>query len=233
MTEIPQRWIRSFVRREGRMTKAQQAALARLGDGCIITPSHGELDLDIAFGRHAPRTLEIGFGMGDALAALALAHRDTDYLGIEVHRPGVGSLLRAVEQQSLTNIRVVIADAVDVLTHNIRDDSFDAVHLFFPDPWPKQRHHKRRIVQAAFAELLRRKLKAGGAFHMATDWEDYAKHMLAVMEAAPGYRNAAGAGKFSPRPQQRPLTKFEKRGQRLGHGVWDLLFIRGDDHSSR
>ena len=221
------------MRREGRMTKAQQAALARLGDGYIITPLQDKLDLDAVFGRHAPRVLEIGFGMGDALAAMALAHPETDYLGIEVHRPGVGSLLRAAEQQSLANIRVIIADAIEVLTHNIRDDSFDTVHLFFPDPWPKQRHHKRRIVQTAFAELVRRKLKAGGAFHMATDWEDYAKRMLAVMEAAPGYRNAAGAGKFSPRPPHRPLTKFEKRGQRLGHGVWDLLFIRGDDHSSR
>jgi tRNA (guanine-N7-)-methyltransferase len=171
--------------------------------------------------------------MGDALAAMAKAQPERDYLGIEVHRPGIGSLLLKLEKGAIGNVRIVCADAVEVLQQHLPDESLAAVHLFFPDPWPKQRHHKRRIVQTEFVELVRRKLKAGGIFHMATDWEDYAKHMLAVTEAAPGYRNAAGTGKFSPRPHERPLTKFEQRGQRLGHGVWDLLLMRGDDHSSR
>lgn len=225
MSEEPQRKIRSFVRRQGRMTSAQASALERFWERYVIAADHA-IDLDAVFGRNAPRVLEIGFGMGDALAAMALAHPEMDYLGIEVHRPGVGSLLRLAEQQSLANVRVIIADAVEVLTHHMRDDSFDAVHLFFPDPWPKQRHHKRRIVQPAFVELLRHKLKNGGRLHMATDWEDYARHMLAVMRAAPGYVNAASEGEYSPRPPARPLTRFEQRGQRLGHDVWDLVFVR-------
>ena len=232
MAEEPRRKIRSYVRREGRMTKAQHSALELLGERYIITP-HGEIDLDALFGRRAPRILEIGFGMGDALAAMAKAQPERDYIGIEVHRPGIGSLLLKLAKDAVGNVRVICADAVEVLQQHLGDSSLDAVHLFFPDPWPKQRHHKRRIVQTEFVELVRRKLKAGGTFHMATDWEDYARHMLAVMEAAPGYRNAAGAGNFSPRPPRRPLTKFEQRGQRLGHGVWDLVYLRDDDHSSR
>ena len=232
MAEEPRRRIRSYVRREGRMTKAQHGALERLGARYIIAP-RGEIDPDALFGRRAPRILEIGFGMGDALAAMAKAHPERDYVGIEVHRPGVGSLLLKLEKDAVGNVRIICADAVEVLQQHLPDAGLDAVHLFFPDPWPKQRHHKRRIVQTEFVELVRRKLKAGGTFHMATDWEDYARHMLAVMDAAPGYRNAAGAGNFSPRPPQRPLTKFEQRGQRLGHGVWDLLYIRAADHSSR
>lgn len=225
MTESPPRKIRSFVRREGRMTRAQQEALARLGERYILAP-RGELDLDVAFGRAATRILEIGFGMGDALADLALAHPDWDYLGVEVHRPGIGSLLQRLEKANLHNVRVICADALEVMTHQLADNSLDAAQLFFPDPWPKKRHHKRRIVQADFVELVRRKLKPGGRLHLATDWEDYARHMLQVMEAAPGYSNAAGQGAFSPRPADRPLTKFERRGQRLGHGVWDLVYIR-------
>jgi tRNA (guanine-N7-)-methyltransferase len=219
------RRIRSFVRREGRMTRAQQQALQRLADVYLI-PENALHDLDHVFRRRAPRALEIGFGMGDALAVMAKARPQCDYLGIEVHRPGVGGLLLRLEKDAVDNVRVICADAVEVLQHHLPDASLDAVYLFFPDPWPKKRHHKRRIVQTGFAELVWRKLKPGGIFHMATDWEDYARQMLAVMEAAPGYQNAAGAGAFAPRPRERPLTKFERRGQRLGHGVWDLVFTR-------
>jgi len=231
MIEPTQRRIRSFVRREGRMTKAQQSAIARLSERYTVAP-HGEIDLDATFGRRAPRVLEIGFGMGDALAAMARARPEYDYLGIEVHRPGVGSLLLMLGNNDINNVRVLCADAVEVLQQNLPDTSLDAVHLYFPDPWPKRRHHKRRIVQASFVDLVRSKLKPGGIFLMATDWEDYARHMMRVMSAAPGFRNAAGLGEFSSRPAERPLTKFERRGQRLGHGVWDLLFIRDEDHSS-
>jgi tRNA (guanine-N7-)-methyltransferase len=225
MNEPAHRRIRSFVRREGRMTRAQQAALVLLAERFVIAPQ-GEIDFDVLFGRRAPRVLEIGFGMGDALAAMARVQPDRDYLGIEVHRPGVGSLLLKLEKDAIANVRIVCADAVEVLQQHLPDESFDAVHLFFPDPWPKRRHHKRRIVQAAFVDLVCRKLNPGGRFHMATDWEDYARHMLTVMTAAPGFVNLAGIGKFSTRPPERPLTKFEQRGQRLGHGVWDLLFER-------
>jgi tRNA (guanine-N7-)-methyltransferase len=217
--------IRSFVRREGRMTRAQHEALERLGNTYLI--SENDLrDLDRIFKRRAPRMLEIGFGMGDALADMAKAQPQCDYLGIEVHRPGIGSLLLKLEKDAVANVQIVCADAVEVLQRHLPDASLDAVYLFFPDPWPKTRHHKRRIVQPEFAELVGNKLKPGGIFHMATDWKDYARHMLAVMEAAPDYVNAAGAGAFSPRPPGRPLTKFERRGQRLGHGVWDLVFTR-------
>jgi tRNA (guanine-N7-)-methyltransferase len=229
--EAPRR-VRSYVRREGRMTRAQQGALERLSERYVIA-SEDALDLDAQFGRAAPRMLEIGFGMGDALAATAQARPEWDFLGIEVHRPGVGSLLRRLEREAVTNVRVICADAVEVLQRRLPDAGLDAVHLFFPDPWPKSRHHKRRIVQAAFVAQVRRKLKAGGRFHLATDWEDYARHMLTVMSAAPGFRNAAGPGEYSPRPADRPLTKFEQRGRRLGHGVWDLIFVREPDHSSR
>jgi tRNA (guanine-N7-)-methyltransferase len=232
MNEPTHRRIRSFVLREGYMTRAQQAALARLGGRFVIEP-RGEIDLDGLFGRRAPRVLEIGFGMGDALAAMAQARPERDYLGMEVHRPGVGSLLLKLEKDAIDNVRIVCADAVEILQQRLPDICFDAVHLFFPDPWPKRRHHKRRIVQPAFIEAVRRKLKPGGRFHMATDWEDYARYMLAVMATATGFVNLAGAGKFSPRPPERPLTKFEQRGQRLGHGVWDLVFERNEDHSPR
>jgi len=221
------RKIRSYVRREGRMTRAQHEALERLGGAYVITEQDLR-DLDQVFRRRAPRIVEIGFGMGDALALMAQAKPQCDHVGIEVHRPGVGSLLLKLEQSAIANVRIVSSDAVEALQQHLPDDSLDALHLFFPDPWPKKRHHKRRIVQAPFAELVRRKLKPSGIFHMATDWEDYARQMLAVMEAAPGYKNAAGAGEFSPRPAERPLTKFERRGQHLGHEVWDLVYLRND-----
>jgi len=189
-----------------------------------ITLQQGVVDLDILFDRQAPRILEIGFGNGASLAEMAANHPENDYLGIEVHRPGVGNLLLQIEEQALNNIRVSNDDAVEVLAQQIPDASLDAVFLFFPDPWHKRKHHKRRIVQPAFVRLLHRKLTPGGLFHMATDWENYAEHMMAVMSSADGFENTAGSGQYIARPEYRPLTKFEQRGHRLGHGVWDLVF---------
>lgn len=229
MTEAPPlRLIRSFVRREGRMTDAQRHALDALWPRYGIDPGEDLLDLDAPFGRRAPRLLEIGFGMGDALLEMAERHPENDYLGIEVHRPGVGRVLARLEEKGLRNVRVICADAVEVLRKGIPDGNLESVYLFFPDPWPKKRHHKRRIVQPAFVALLGQKLRPGGILHMATDWEDYARHMMAVLGSARGFVNAAGAGAFMPRPEDRPATKFERRGERLGHGVWDLVFRRED-----
>jgi len=227
MQEKPShRPIRSFVRREGRMTDAQRRNLDALWPRYGIDPEAGPLDLDTLFGRRAPRMLEIGFGMGDALFEMAMRHPEHDHLGIEVHRPGVGRLLGKLEESGLRNVRVICHDAVEALQTLIPDDSLDAVYLFFPDPWPKKRHHKRRIVQPAFVALLARKLKPGGLLHMATDWEDYAQHMMTVLSEAPEFTNTAGPGAFTPRPEARPVTKFERRGERLGHQVWDLVFRR-------
>ena len=227
MNDSPEpRRIRSFVRREGRLTPGQQRALEVLWPRFGIEAEAGLLDLDAVFGRHAPRVLEIGFGNGESLLQMALAAPEQDFLGIEVHRPGVGRLLHRIEEEQITNIRVMCTDAVEVLERQLPPDSLDRVLLFFPDPWHKKRHHKRRILQPAFAERVRSRLKPGGLFHMATDWENYAEHMLAVMSAVPGYRNTADDGAYVPRPDYRPLTKFEQRGQRLGHGVWDLIFER-------
>jgi len=222
----PTRTIRSFIRRQGRLTGAQQRALEVLFPQFGIAVGDTLIDFDTLFGRAAPRILEIGFGNGDSLAAIAHAHPENDYLGIEVHTPGVGHLLLKIEELGLTNLRVICDDAVEVLRQRIPAASLDALYLFFADPWPKKRHHKRRIVQPEFVQLLRSRLKPGGRFHMATDWENYAEHMLAVMGAAEGFRNTSPSGDYVPRPDYRPLTKFEQRGQRLGHGVWDLIFER-------
>lgn len=221
----PRRAVRSFVRREGRLTTAQQRALDELLPHFGVRPAD-ELDLDALFGRHAPRTLEIGFGDGASLAQMADAAPEQDFLGIEVHRPGVGHLLLEIERRELANVRVICADAVEILERYIPPASLDRVLLFFPDPWPKKRHHKRRILQPSFVALIHSRLKPGGVFHMATDWQHYAEQMLEVMEAAHGFRNHAGRGAYSPRPDYRPETKFERRGLRLGHGVWDLVFVR-------
>jgi len=224
------RRIRSFVRREGRLTRAQQQALDVLGPKYMLEMTPKLLDLDAVFGRQAPRYLEIGFGDGKAHAEMATRQPEADFLGIEVHRPGVGSLLQQVEQQSLTNVRVICADVVEVLQGMIGDNSLDKAFMFFPDPWPKKRHHKRRLLQPDFVQLLQRKLKSGGIFHMATDWQDYAMHMLGLMNAATGFHNTSPDKTFVMRPAYRPLTKFEARGKRLGHGVWDLIFVcSGDD----
>lgn len=225
-SEKPHRPIRSFVRREGRITEAQKRALEELLPRYGVEPGEALLDFVALFGRAAPVHLEIGFGNGEALAAMALAHPQYNYLGIEVHRPGVGVLLRRLDAECIPNVRVACTDAKEVLEQRIPDASLDAVYVFFPDPWHKQRHHKRRLVQPEFIALLRRKLKLGGMLHLATDWEDYAQQMLALLSAAEGFENAAGQDQYVPRPEARPRTRFERRGQRLGHGVRDLVFRR-------
>lgn len=220
------RRIRSFVRREGRLTQGQQRAIDEQWPRFGIDNGDQLLDLDAIFSRSAPKVLEIGFGNGDSLAAQAEAQPDKDFLGIEVHRPGVGSLLRTVAEKNLSNVRVICDDAVEVLGHRLTDNSLDCVQLFFADPWHKKKHHKRRILQPVFVALLADKLKPGGMLHCATDWQDYAEHMIAVLNDSPVFTNLAQQGDFIPRPAMRPLTKFEQRGHRLGHGVWDIQFIR-------
>ncbi len=227
-TERPHRAIKSFVMRSGRMTEGQQRGLDQGWPTFGLEPSAGLQDFDQLFGRKAPRTFEIGFGMGQATLEMAAAAPDEDFIGVEVHRPGVGALLNGMLTQNLSNIRVYSWDALEVLRDCVADASLDRLLLFFPDPWHKARHHKRRIVQPAWAQLVRQKLKVGGVLHMATDWQAYAEHMLEVMNAEPGYRNLAEDGGYVPRPAERPVTKFERRGERLGHGVWDLKFQRVD-----
>lgn len=223
MSEL-QRPIRSYVLRQGRVSNAQARAYRELLPRYGIPFSDQPLDLDAGFGRAAPKILEIGFGMGETTAAIAAAHPENDYLGIEVHTPGVGSLLKQIAEQGLTNLRLIQHDAVDVLRVMIAPATLDGVHLFFPDPWPKKRHHKRRLVQTDFIALLASRLKPGGYVHMATDWEEYAQQMLAVLSAEPQLENTAEG--FAPRPEYRPQTKFESRGLKLGHGVWDIVFRR-------
>jgi len=222
------RTVRSFVLRTGRITEAQQRALDEDWDEFGLNLEDGAPDFDRIFGRNAPRTLEIGCGMGQATLAMAAAAPEQDFIGVEVHQAGIGALLLGIKKLSLRNLRLYRCDALDVLKQCIADNSLDRVLLFFPDPWHKKRHHKRRIVQPQLAELLRQKLNIGGVFHLASDWEPYALHMLDVMSAAPGWRNLAADGRFIPRPAERPLTKFEQRGQRLGHGIFDLKFIHTD-----
>ncbi|MDP5152000.1 tRNA (guanosine(46)-N7)-methyltransferase TrmB [Rheinheimera baltica] len=218
------RKIRSFVLREGRLTKGQQHALDTYWQDYGLTYQANPLALDSVFGRSNEKVLEIGFGMGKSLVEMAKAAPEKDFIGIEVHRPGVGACLSDAVNQQVKNLKVFEHDAVEILEHTIADNSLDTVQLFFPDPWHKKRHHKRRIVQAEFVQLLRRKLKPGGVFHMATDWENYAEHMLEVMQGASGFANMSADNSYVARPEHRPLTKFEQRGQRLGHGVWDLMF---------
>jgi tRNA (guanine-N7-)-methyltransferase len=220
--------IRSFVRRQGRMTPAQRRALAELLPRYGVPLVAAALDPEALFGRRAPITLEIGFGMGDTLLQMAAAAPELDFLGIEVHRPGLGRLLAGLATRGLDNVRVIEGDAVQVLTQMLAEDVLDRLLLLFPDPWPKKRHHKRRLLQAPFVELAARRLRLGGLFHAATDWEPYAEQMLALLEACPLLENCAGPGQFSPRPAYRPPTKFERRGQALGHAVHDLLFRRRD-----
>lgn len=205
------------------MTPAQKKALEVLWPKYGLNHDQGKIDLTEAFGREAPRFLEIGFGMGASLAEMARAHPENDYIGIEVHRPGVGSLLKTLQHQEIENVRVICADAVEVLKNNIIDHSLDGIYLFFPDPWHKKRHHKRRIVQPDFISLLARTLKPDSILHMATDWEDYAYHMLKVMQSNQEFQNTNNKEGFSDR-RQRPVTKFENRGLHLGHKVWDLVF---------
>jgi len=222
----PRRAIRSFVVRAGRMTVAQDRAWTELWPRFGLESADAPLDLAAVFGRDAPRTLEIGFGNGESLVSLAAEHPERDFLGIEVHRPGVGHLLLRIEELGLRNLRVICRDAVEVLERCIAEASLDEVLLYFPDPWPKKRHHKRRIVQPGFVALVASRLRPGGVLRMATDWQPYAEHMLAIAGACATLRNDSAEGDYVPRPASRPVTRFERRGQRLGHGVWDLAFRR-------
>lgn len=220
----PRRPIRSFVLRAGRMGTGQQRALAELGPQFLLPYRPAPLDYAAAFGRSAPVVLEIGFGMGGATAQIAAARPDTDFIGVEVHEPGVGALLKRIGEEGLTNLRLVQHDAVEVLRDMIPPGSLAGVHVFFPDPWHKKKHHKRRLLQPAFVATLVEHIAPGGYLHCATDWQDYAVQMLEVLAAEPQLRNTAEG--YAPRPDYRPLTKFEQRGLNLGHGVWDLVFTR-------
>ena len=225
-TGKPLRKVRSFVLREGRLTKGQERALEVLWPRFGIDYRAEVTDPAQLFGRDAPLVLEIGYGMGASLLAMAQAEPEKNFLGIEVHTPGVGALLMGIEEKSVTNIRTLHHDAVEVLENMLPDASIDRVQLYFPDPWHKKRHHKRRIVQPAFVALLVRKLKPGGQLHFATDWQNYAEWMLEVLQAEPALTNLSTTGDYVEQPAWRPHTKFEARGERLGHGVWDLLFRR-------
>ena len=224
------RAIRSFVIRGGRMTEAQRRALAQYGGRYLLDFAGGPLDLDRLFGRRAPRTVEIGFGAGDALAGRAIDEPERDFLGIEVYPPGVGRFLARCHEAGIGNVRVAMADAIDVLERWIAPASVEEVLVWFPDPWPKKRHHKRRLVQPEFATLVHRALRPGGRLHLATDWEPYAEHMLEVLDAHPGFSNCAAPGRFMPRAARRRETRFESRGRRRGHRVFDLAWraVAGD-----
>jgi tRNA (guanine-N7-)-methyltransferase len=222
--------IRSYVLRAGRVGSGQARALAEIGPQFMLPYQPAVLDFDAVFGRAAsnshpvPRILEIGFGMGEGLAEIAAAHPENDYLGVEVHTPGVGALLKQIGERGLTNVHVIQHDAVEVLTSMLAPASLAGIHIFFPDPWHKKRHHKRRLIQPPLVSLLASRLQVGGYIHLATDWQDYAEQMLAVLSAEPLLANTVTD--YAPRPDTRPLTKFEQRGIRLGHGVWDLVFRR-------
>ncbi len=220
----PHRAIRSFVMRAGRMGPGQARAMADLGPRYVLPFTAEPLDAAAAFGRQAPLVLEIGFGMGDATAQIAQARPDTDFLGVEVHTPGVGALLKRIGEMQLENLRIIQHDAVEVLDHMIAPASLAGVHVFFPDPWHKKKHHKRRLIQPPFVARLATRLAPGGYLHCATDWQPYAEQILEVLSAEPLLANTAEG--YAPRPDYRPLTKFENRGIRLGHGVWDLVFTR-------
>lgn len=220
--------IRSYVLRAGRVGSGQARALAEIGPQFMLPYQPAELDLAAAFGHTdagsppAPTILEIGFGMGEGLAEIAAAHPENHYLGVEVHTPGVGALLKQLGERGLTNVRVIQHDAVEVLTKMLAPAGLAGIHIFFPDPWHKKRHHKRRLIQAPLVQLLASRLRDSGYIHLATDWQEYAEQMLAVLSAEPQLVNTVTD--YAPRPDTRPLTKFEQRGLRLGHGVWDLLF---------
>ncbi len=221
------RKIRSFVLRTGRLTASQKAALEDLWPVFGINTHESVLDFTDIFANSAPVTLEIGYGMGGSLAEMALADPKRNFLGIEVHLPGIGNLLKLMQQSNIQNLHLLDDDAVQILEKRIVDESLERVHLYFPDPWPKKKHHKRRIVQADFLTLLAKKLQLGGTFHMATDWQAYAKHMAEVMEASDNFVTINhSSSPYIERPDFRPITKFEKRGLRLGHGVWDLIYKR-------
>ncbi|MEE8261547.1 MAG: tRNA (guanosine(46)-N7)-methyltransferase TrmB [Gammaproteobacteria bacterium] len=225
------RSVRTYVRRNSsRITAAQRRALDDLWDVYGIEPADRSFDFNKLFGRIAPRILDIGSGMGSATVTMAREHPENDYLAIEVYRPGVGRLLNRLNAEGLTNVRVVCDDAVEVLEHCVQNKTLDGVCIFFPDPWPKKRHHKRRMIRASFASLLEKKLKTHGRVYIATDLDAYADEILGILDAHPGFINLAGRGSFAPRPRWRPLTKFEQRAHRLGHRIWDLVYARSDRH---
>lgn len=208
------------------MTDSQQRGLDQGWPVHGLEHSEGMLDFDAVFGRGGPRILEIGFGMGQSLLEMAQAAADTNFIGVEVHKPGVGKLLHGMREHNVNNIHIYRHDAVEVLRDCVPEHSLDAVHIYFPDPWHKKRHHKRRLIQPSFVALVTGRLKPGGVLHLATDWENYAEQMMEVLSAAEGLSNTCGQNQYAPRPEHRPLTKFERRGERLGHGVWDLVFTR-------
>ncbi|CUX96889.1 tRNA (guanosine(46)-N7)-methyltransferase TrmB [Candidatus Doolittlea endobia] len=220
------RQIRSFVRRQGRLTKGQQHALNALWPAMGVDYQAQLLNFTTLFGRSAPVTLEVGFGMGASLITMAATHPEQNFIGIEVHLPGVGSCLAGAQKAGVSNLRVMCHDAVEAMEQMIPNASLALVQLFFADPWHKARHNKRRIIQTSFVELVGHKLTVGGIFHMVTDWQSYAKHMLSVMSDAVFFRNLSSTGDYVPRPASRPLTKFEQRAQRLGYSVWDLMFVK-------
>lgn len=223
MNEQYKRSIRSFVLRQGRLTKGQEFALEHFWPVYGIDKGTDKFDFSTLFAREAPLALEIGFGNGESLAEMAEAQPDYNFIGIEVHRPGVGRLLHLIDEKQLNNLKVINDDAVEILKIRIPKHSIDRVQLYFPDPWHKKKHHKRRIVQAEFVQLIHSLLKPGGIFHMATDWQDYAEHMAETMSATDNFTSLSDSP-FSPKPAFRPSTKFEQRGIKLGHGVWDLLY---------
>ncbi len=216
--------IRSYVVRSGRMTDSQKSAFDKHWQIFGLDLSAGALDTATFAEPHQPLVVEIGFGMGESLLQMAAANPEYNYIGIEVHPPGVGRLMNEAAKAELNNLRVYMADALDVLTDCIADDSLERLQLYFPDPWHKKKHHKRRIVQPEFIQLVAQKLSPRGVFHLATDWEPYAEQMLELLEESPHVCNAVAPQQFAPRPDYRPITKFERRGERLGHGVWDLLY---------
>ena len=226
--EYKQKPIRSYVIRGGRITEAQKKAFNKAWSIYGLSLFNGNISPEIIFKRQAPLVIEVGFGMGDSLLAMATAEPEKDFIGIEVHPPGVGRLINNAYKLELTNLRVFMADAIDVIDDCIPADSISRFQLYFPDPWHKKKHHKRRIVQPAFIQKVRQKMTPGGVCHLATDWAAYADHMMEVMSLADGFDNLCQDYFFAPRPEYRPLTKFERRGQHLGHSVWDLLFTRVD-----
>ena len=222
---IPHRPIRSYVLRSGRLTDSQKKAIAEHWQEFVIATDDSLLDLQKLFPEPGKLVIEIGFGMGDSLLEMALQEPSSNFIGIEVHQPGIGKLLHGIAEQSLSNLKIICRDATEVLTRCIPPTTVDTLQIFFPDPWPKKKHQKRRIVQPDFMMVLRDRLKPGGKIHLATDWQEYAEHMLDVMERVPGMHNQEGAAKFWAHPT-RPGTKFETRGKRLGHGVWDLMYLK-------
>ncbi len=217
--------IRSFVLRQGRLTNAQEKAIHEMFPVYGVPYEASPIDLDVLFGRLAsPKVLEIGFGMGETTATIAKGNPESDFLGIEVHTPGIGSLLKRIGEFELTNVRIIQHDAVEVVSTMIKDQSLDGIHVFFPDPWHKKKHHKRRLINADFLKLLSSKMKVGAYIHLATDWKDYAEWIMELMQAEATLKNSVEG--YHERPDYRPLTKFENRGIKLGHGVWDIIFTR-------